>query len=86
MKKCFPVVLQTKQDKSVRSKEDREVQEIMSGVRGADSLHNFVVEMPDAEVALFEGLWDWNHGDLVDRTLVAIAKEKNLTLITRTRF
>jgi predicted nucleic acid-binding protein len=27
------------------------------------------------------GLWNWGHGDLRDRTLAAIAKEKGLTLI-----
>ena len=47
----------------------------------AHSLQNFVMEMPDAAVAMTAGLWDWPHGDLVDRTLAAIAKEKGLTLI-----
>jgi len=47
----------------------------------AHSLQNFVVEMPDAAAALTAGLWDWDHGDLVDRTLAAIAKEKNLVLV-----
>jgi PIN domain nuclease of toxin-antitoxin system len=45
------------------------------------SLQNFVIEMPDANVATLAGLWDWSHGDLVDRTLAAIAKDKELTLI-----
>ena len=47
----------------------------------AHSLQNFVMEMPDSAVAMTAGLWDWAHGDLVDRTLAAIAKEKGLTLI-----
>ena len=37
--------------------------------------------MPDSIVAMTAGLWDWNHGDLVDRIFAAIAKEKGLTLI-----
>ena len=47
----------------------------------AHSLQNFAMEMPDSAVAMTAGLWDWAHGDLVDRTLAAIAKEKGLTLI-----
>ena len=47
----------------------------------AHSLQNFVIVMPDPAVAMTAGLWDWDHGDLVDRTLAAIAKEKGLTLI-----
>ena len=42
---------------------------------------NFVIEMPDSVAAMTAGLWDWDHGDLVDRTLAAIAKDKGLTLI-----
>lgn len=45
------------------------------------SLQNFVMEMPDSAVAMTAGLWDWSHSDLVDRTLAAIAKERELTLI-----
>ena len=45
------------------------------------SLQNFVMELPNSGAAMTAGLWDWDHGDLVDRTLAAIAKEKSLTLI-----
>ena len=44
------------------------------------SLENFVLEPPSASASLQAGLWDWAHGDLVDRTLAAIAVETNLTL------
>ena len=37
--------------------------------------------MPDSAAAMAAGMWDWSHGDLVDRTLAAIAKERALTLI-----
>ena len=47
----------------------------------AHSLQNFVIEMPDSAAAMAAGMWDWSHGDLVDRTLAAIAKERALTLI-----
>ena len=47
----------------------------------AHSLQNFVIEMPDSVAAMAAGLWDWSHGDLVDRTLAAIAKDRDLTLI-----
>ena len=47
----------------------------------AHSLQNFVIEMPDASIAMSAGLWDWDHGDLVDRTLAAMAKERDLMLI-----
>ena len=47
----------------------------------AHSLQNFAIEMPDCTASMIAGLWDWDHGDLVDRTLAAIAKERNLTLI-----
>jgi len=47
----------------------------------AHALQNFVIEMPDSATAITAGMWDWDHGDLVDRTLAAIAKEQGLTLI-----
>jgi PIN domain nuclease of toxin-antitoxin system len=35
------------------------------------SLENFIVEHPSPAAALQAGLWDWNHGDHVDRLLAA---------------
>ena len=45
------------------------------------SLENFILIAPSAKDCLTAGSWDWTHGDLVDRTLAAIAKEQNLPLI-----
>ena len=45
------------------------------------SLENFIVEHPSPTAALQAGLWDWNHGDLVDRLLAAVAAESGLVLI-----
>ncbi len=45
------------------------------------SLENFLLESVSPEIALRSGLWDWDDGDLVDRTLSAIAVERDLTLI-----
>lgn len=47
----------------------------------AHSLENFALENPSAMAARQAGLWDWEHGDLVDRLLAAIAWETGLTLI-----
>lgn len=45
------------------------------------SLENFVIEPPSFSAAAAAGLWSWDHGDLVDRTLAAIAKETDLLLV-----
>jgi PIN domain nuclease of toxin-antitoxin system len=45
------------------------------------SLENFIIQNPDPAASLRAGLWDWDHGDLVDRSLAAIAAETGLTLI-----
>ena len=36
---------------------------------------------PSPTASLQAGLWDWDHGDLVDRMLAAIAKEQDLILV-----
>ena len=45
------------------------------------SLENFVLEQPSPVAARLAGLWDWSHGDLVDRLLAAIASDTGLVLI-----
>jgi PIN domain nuclease of toxin-antitoxin system len=45
------------------------------------SLENFVLEHPSPSAARQAGLWNWNHGDLVDRLLAAVASETGLPLI-----
>ncbi|MBC8325056.1 MAG: PIN domain-containing protein [Verrucomicrobia subdivision 3 bacterium] len=45
------------------------------------ALENFVLENPSAAAAQQAGQWDWDHGDLVDRVLAAIANEQNLLLV-----
>jgi len=45
------------------------------------SLEHFLIAPVTAQSALQAGLWDWDHGDLVDRTLAAIAKETGIPLI-----
>ena len=45
------------------------------------SLENFVLEHPSAAAAKRAGLWEWDHGDLVDRLLAAIASETGLVLV-----
>lgn len=45
------------------------------------SLENFTLENPSPESSLQAGLWDWDHGDLIDRLLAAIAAETNIPLI-----
>ena len=47
----------------------------------ADSLLNYELEMPSVTASMQAGLWDWTHGDLVDRLLAAIAAETGLVLI-----
>lgn len=45
------------------------------------SLQNFNMLNASAEAALQAGLWNWPHGDLVDRSLAAIAAETGITLV-----
>jgi PIN domain nuclease of toxin-antitoxin system len=45
------------------------------------SLEHFTLENPSFAAANQAGLWDWSHGDLVDRVLAAIASETGLLLI-----
>ncbi|MHC1764659.1 MAG: type II toxin-antitoxin system VapC family toxin [Verrucomicrobiia bacterium] len=45
------------------------------------SLQNYYLEAPGASACLKAGMWDWDHGDLVDRTLAAIAAETGLVLV-----
>lgn len=45
------------------------------------SLENFILLDLTPHSALQAGLWDWPHGDLVDRSLAAIAAETNIPLI-----
>jgi PIN domain nuclease of toxin-antitoxin system len=45
------------------------------------SLENFVIEEPSLNACLSAGLWNWPHGDFVDRTLAGVAADRGLTLI-----
>jgi PIN domain nuclease of toxin-antitoxin system len=45
------------------------------------ALENFLLVHASPTAAQRAGLWDWTHGDLVDRLLAAIAAETRLTLI-----
>jgi PIN domain nuclease of toxin-antitoxin system len=45
------------------------------------ALENYTIELPGPVACLKAGLWDWTHGDLVDRILAAIASEKGLVLV-----
>ena len=45
------------------------------------ALENFVIENPSTAAAQQAGQWNWEHGDLVDRVLEAIAKEQDLLLV-----
>ena len=45
------------------------------------SIENYVMETPTVEASLKAGLWNWEHGDLTDRLLAAIASETRLPLI-----
>ena len=47
----------------------------------AHSLRNYILEHPSPEASMQAGLWDWTHGDLVDRLLAAIAAESGLVLV-----
>ena len=45
------------------------------------SLENFIVLDLSPAAALQAGLWPWAHGDLVDRSLAALAAESGITLV-----
>ena len=45
------------------------------------SLENYSLELPSVAVCRQAGLWDWAHGDLVDRLLAALAAETGLVLV-----
>jgi PIN domain nuclease of toxin-antitoxin system len=45
------------------------------------ALENFILLDLSAAAALQAGLWPWDHGDLVDRSLAAVAAENNITLV-----
>jgi len=45
------------------------------------SLENFLLVHPNPAAARQAGLWEWDHGDLVDRLLAAIAAESDLLLV-----
>lgn len=45
------------------------------------SIENYMIQMPSVAASLKAGLWEWEHGDLVDRILSAIAFETKLTLV-----
>lgn len=47
----------------------------------ADSLQGYRPALLTFESAQVAGLWEWKHGDPVDRALAAIAKVEGLTLI-----
>ncbi len=47
----------------------------------AESLEDYGFINPSANAALKAGLWEWDHGDLVDRTLAAVALETGLSLV-----
>jgi len=47
----------------------------------AHSLENFLLLDLSPEAALRAGLWPWAHGELVDRSLAAIAAESGITLV-----
>jgi PIN domain nuclease of toxin-antitoxin system len=49
------------------------------------ALENFVLESLSAHPARQAGLWDWDHGDLVDRALAAIASETGVVLVDTDR-
>jgi PIN domain nuclease of toxin-antitoxin system len=46
-----------------------------------NSLQGFRLAHLSVEAARLAGLWDWSHGDPVDRCLAAIARAEGLTLI-----
>jgi PIN domain nuclease of toxin-antitoxin system len=45
------------------------------------SLENMVLEPVTPAAACQAGLWDWDHGDLVDRVLAGIALDTGLMLV-----
>ncbi len=45
------------------------------------ALENFILLDLSAAAALRAGLWPWEHGDLVDRSLAALAAESDITLV-----
>jgi len=45
------------------------------------ALENFVILNLSPEAALRAGRWKWSHGDLVDRSLAALAAETGVTLV-----
>lgn len=45
------------------------------------SLDNFLLLDLSPPAALQAGLWPWEHGDLVDRSLAAIAADTGITLV-----
>jgi PIN domain nuclease of toxin-antitoxin system len=47
----------------------------------AHAVENFIMIELSPEAALQAGLWPWAHGDLVDRSLVAIAAQSGITLV-----
>jgi PIN domain nuclease of toxin-antitoxin system len=47
----------------------------------AHSLENFILLDLSPSTALQAGLWPWSHGDLVDRSLAALAAGSGITLV-----
>lgn len=47
----------------------------------AHALENFILLDLSPAAALRAGLWPWAHGDLVDRSLAALAAESGITLV-----
>lgn len=45
------------------------------------AVENFSMVNPSTEAGLNAGLWDWDHGDLVDRLLAAVAAETEIPLV-----
>jgi PIN domain nuclease of toxin-antitoxin system len=45
------------------------------------SLENFILLDISPTAALQAGLWPWSHGDLVGRSLAALAAESGITLV-----
>ncbi|NJL18977.1 MAG: type II toxin-antitoxin system VapC family toxin [Bdellovibrionaceae bacterium] len=45
------------------------------------SLENFTLVQVSERAARQAGLWDWEHGDLVDRILAALARESDMPLV-----
>ncbi len=46
-----------------------------------DSLENFIMLDLSPQAALQAGRWPWAHGDLVDRSLAAVAADTGITLV-----